>query len=58
MKYSLRSLMIVVLVGPPLVGGCYWCVRLYPSIGMLLIVLVAALFAGWVFGMFTSPIKL
>ena len=27
MKYSLRSLMIVVLVGPPVLAGCYGVLR-------------------------------
>ena len=31
MKYSLRSLMIVMVATPPVLGGCYWFVKLYPQ---------------------------
>jgi hypothetical protein len=31
MKYSLRSLTVVMVATPPVLGGCYWFVKLYPQ---------------------------
>ena len=54
MKYSLRSLMFVVAVGPPLLAGGYFCLRAFDSLelrtlvafGLASIVLVVCLKAA------------
>ena len=50
MKYSLRSLMIVMVATPPVLGGCYWFVILYPKAlpFVALLVSVAITFLGYV----------
>jgi len=43
MKYSLRSLMIVVMVGPPIFGMIWTYLEPYPSLRGSLVALVALL---------------
>ncbi len=50
MKYSLRSLLIVMVATPPVLGGCYWFVKLYPQAlpFVALLLSLAITFLGYV----------